>query len=190
MQNMYLSPGYYEDGNALFEALKFAQDIGVNFSFNRASSRLSLNFRSTGSYAMRMSDNLQSFMRFEDLPNCQKSFSAVGERDFDANRGLNLMYVYCDVATHSIVGYTKTPLLRVCNVVGKHGEYVRHTYSSPTTCPWGGTTSTRSRLPYITTRVNPCRFSTASRWSPYTFDADMDDHFYLTLPSNDVKLPE
>jgi hypothetical protein len=40
------------------------------------------------------------------------------------------------------------------------------------------------------TRVNPCRFSTASRWSPYTFDADMDDHFYVTLPSNDVKLPE
>jgi hypothetical protein len=38
------------------------------------------------------------------------------------------MYVYCDVATHSTVGDTKTPLLRVCSVAGKHGEYVRHTY--------------------------------------------------------------
>jgi hypothetical protein len=46
MQKVYLSPGYYEDGNALVEALKFAQDIGVKFSFNRASGRLSLNFRS------------------------------------------------------------------------------------------------------------------------------------------------
>jgi hypothetical protein len=62
--------------------------------------------------------------------------------------------------------------------------------SSLTTCPWGGTNSTRLRLPYIATRVHPCRFCTASRWSPYTFVADMDDHVYLTLPSNDVKLPE
>jgi hypothetical protein len=132
-------------------------------------------------------------MGFENLPDCEKSFGAVGERDFDANRGLNLKYVYCDVASHSIVGDTKNPLLRVCNVTGKHGEYVRHTYSSPIPCRWGGTNSTRSRLPFITTWVNPCRFSTASRWSLYTSDADMDDHFYLTLPSNgasDVKLPE
>jgi hypothetical protein len=35
--NYYLSPGYCGDGNALVEVLKFAQDIGVKFSFNRAS---------------------------------------------------------------------------------------------------------------------------------------------------------
>jgi hypothetical protein len=86
---------------------------------------------------MRMSDDLQSFMGFEDLPDCQKSFGAVGERDFDANRGLNLMYVYCDVATHSIVADTKTPLLCVCDVAGKHGEYVRHTYVQPHYVPVG-----------------------------------------------------
>jgi hypothetical protein len=40
MQKVYLSPGYNEDGNALVEALKLAQDIGVKFSFNRASGRL------------------------------------------------------------------------------------------------------------------------------------------------------
>jgi hypothetical protein len=70
MQKVCLSPAYYEHGNALVEALKFAQDIGVRFSFNRASGRISLNFRSTGSHTMRMSDDLQSFMGFEDLPDC------------------------------------------------------------------------------------------------------------------------
>jgi hypothetical protein len=137
MQKAYLSPGYYEDGNALIEALGFAQDIGAKFSFNRASGRISLNFRSTGSHTLRMSDDLKSFMGFEDLFDCEKSFRVVGERDFDANRGLNLMYVYCDVASHSIVGDTKTPLLRVCNVAGKHGEYVRHTYVQPHYVPVG-----------------------------------------------------
>jgi hypothetical protein len=39
------------------------------------------------------------FYEIRGLPDCQKSFGAVGERDFDANRGLNLMYLYCDVAT-------------------------------------------------------------------------------------------
>jgi hypothetical protein len=47
------------------------------------------------------------------------------------------MYVYCDVASHSIIGDTKTPLLRVCNVAGKHGEYVRHTYVQPHYVPVG-----------------------------------------------------
>jgi hypothetical protein len=131
MQKVYLSPAYYEDGNSLFKARGFAQAIGAKFSFNRATGRLSLNFRSTGSHTTRMSDDLQNFMEFEDLPDCEKSFGAVAERDFDANRGLNLMYVYSDVAWHSIVGDTKTPLLGVCNVTGKHGEYVRRTYVEP-----------------------------------------------------------
>jgi hypothetical protein len=92
MQKAYLPPGYYEDGNALIEALEFAQDIGTKFSFNRATNRFSLNYRSTGSHTLRMSDDLQSFMGFEDIPNCGKSFGAVGERDLHANRGLNLTY--------------------------------------------------------------------------------------------------
>ena len=41
------------------------------------------------------------------------------------------MYVYCDIAAHTAVGDTKAPLLRVCNVTGKHGDIVRITYSHP-----------------------------------------------------------
>jgi hypothetical protein len=55
----------------------------------------------------------------------------MADRAFDANRGLNLMYVYCDVASHTVVGDTKTPLLRVRNVTGKHGDVDRHTYDQP-----------------------------------------------------------
>ena len=47
------------------------------------------------------------------------------------------MYVYCDVASHAIIGDTKTPLLRVCNVVGKHGDVVRHSYDQPHYVPVG-----------------------------------------------------
>jgi hypothetical protein len=61
----------------------------------------------------------------------KQSFSVMADKAFDVNRGLNLMYVYCDVASHAIVGDTKTPLLRVCNVAGKHGEFVRLVYAQP-----------------------------------------------------------
>jgi hypothetical protein len=41
--------------------------------------------------------------------NVLKELDRVGTKPFDVNRGLNLMYVYCDVASHGIVGDTKTP---------------------------------------------------------------------------------
>ena len=65
------------------------------------------------------------------------SISTTAQQTFDANRGLNLMYVYCDVAAHAIVGDTKAPLLRVCNVSGNHGDTVRHTYVQPHYVPVG-----------------------------------------------------
>ncbi len=86
-----------------------------------------------------MSDGLQRYLGF-DLSTVAidtQSFSAMAQHTFDANRGLNLIYVYCDVAAHTVVGDTKTPLLRVCNVTGKHGDTVRHTYIQPYYVPVG-----------------------------------------------------
>ena len=86
-----------------------------------------------------MSDDLQHYLGF-DLQNIVVDPQTVGTQSrysFDVNRGLNLMYVYCDVAAHTVVGDTKTPLLRVCNVTGKHGEIVRRTYIQPHYVPVG-----------------------------------------------------
>jgi hypothetical protein len=86
-----------------------------------------------------MSEDLQRYMVF-DLNTVlldPVSFGTMAKQAFDVNRGLNLLYVYCDVAMHTIVGDTKTPLLRACNVAGKHGEFVRHTYVQPHYVPVG-----------------------------------------------------
>jgi hypothetical protein len=86
-----------------------------------------------------MSDDLQRYLGF-DLSSFslgEHFVSTMAQHTFDVNRGLNLMYVYCDVATHAIVGDTKAPLLRVCNVSGNHGELVRHTYIQPHYVPVG-----------------------------------------------------
>jgi hypothetical protein len=62
------------------------------------------------------------------------AFGTMAQQRFDINRGLNFLYVYCDIATHTTVGDTKTPLLRMCNVTG---EFVRHTYVQPHYVPVG-----------------------------------------------------
>ena len=56
---------------------------------------------------------------------------SVGAEIIDINRGRNLMYVYRDVAAHSIVGDIETPLLRVCNTSGNDGEIVRTIFTHP-----------------------------------------------------------
>jgi len=58
-------------------------------------------------------------------------------RTLDLNRGRNLMYVYCDVAAYSIVGDVETPLLRVCKIGGKDGEFVRTIFTHPHYVPLG-----------------------------------------------------
>ena len=132
-----LQSGYYENGSAIAAALnRDLQGLGVRFSFSETIGRFSLSVQSTN---VTMSDDLQHYMGF-DLSNVviePLSFGTMAARPFDANRGLNLMYVYCDVAAHTVVGDTKTPLLRVCNVTGKHGDFVRHTYVQPHYVPVG-----------------------------------------------------
>lgn len=130
-----LQSGYYEDGAAIAAAL--SRDVsGLKFVYNEASGRFVL---TAPSMSFVMSDGLQRYLGF-DLGNVPQSTSVVrreSRQSFDVNRGLNLMYVYCDIAAHTVVGDTKTPLLRVCNVAGKHGEIVRHTYIQPHYVPVG-----------------------------------------------------
>jgi hypothetical protein len=55
----------------------------------------------------------------------------TGHAAFDVNRKTNLMYVYCDVATHCAVGDARSPLLQICNVSGEHGGTAHVVYDRP-----------------------------------------------------------
>ena len=136
--------GYYESGSAVAAALNRLLDspsynCEVQIYYNETMGRFSLTIDSAGPPVFAMSDDLQRYMGF-DLSSFavgRHSVSTTAQQTFDANRGLNLMYVYCDVAAHAIVGDTKAPLLRVCNVSGSHGDTVRHTYVQPHYVPVG-----------------------------------------------------
>jgi hypothetical protein len=144
MQTVYLPSGYYESGSDIAAVLnrefsRLVQDVKAEFSYSESMGRFSLSAQARGSQILGMSEDLRRYMGF-DLSTVlldPVSFGTMAKQAFDVNRGLNLLYVYCDVAMHTIVGDTKTPLLRACNVAGKHGEFVRHTYVQPHYVPVG-----------------------------------------------------
>jgi hypothetical protein len=61
----------------------------------------------------------------------------TGHVAFDANRKMNLIYVYCDVAADCSVGDARAPLMRVCNVSGERGRAVHVVYVRPHYVPVG-----------------------------------------------------
>jgi hypothetical protein len=61
----------------------------------------------------------------------------IANNVYELNRGLNLLYVYCDIASYAAVGDTKAPLLCVCSVSGKYGKMVRTIYMHPHYVPVG-----------------------------------------------------
>lgn len=136
---MYLKSGYYRDEETFAASLtqqviRYFADvpvIDVKFTFVKHLGKIRMHLQGSQDIAVILSADLLDFMGFARKMFARKVVDRVGEKTFDVNRGLNLMYVYCDVASHSIVGDTKTPLLRVFNPVGKHGDVVRLTYDRP-----------------------------------------------------------
>ena len=86
---------------------------------------------------MVLSWELMEFLGFNEKVIAKKEVDLVASNAFDVNRGRNLVYVYCDVASHGVVGDVRAPVLRVCNVSGKHGRVVHITYERPHYVPVG-----------------------------------------------------
>jgi len=137
--------GYYCDGDAFVASLThqttrtFAHlpDISVKFSFVKHADRTRMQIRNSDKHIVVISWELMEFLGFHEKVIAKKEADLVGSSAIDVNRGFNLMFVYCDVASHSAVGDVRAALLRVCNVSGKHGRVVHVTYERPHYVPVG-----------------------------------------------------
>jgi hypothetical protein len=87
----------------------------------------------TGSFSI--SSELASLLGFESegpyqvLDGEYTKFKA--KHTFDLHAGLRMLYVYTDIVSHTLVGDTKVPLLRVCVSEGKYGEMVAAMFTNP-----------------------------------------------------------
>jgi hypothetical protein len=83
-----------------------------------------------------MSEGFRKLFGFESQGPYKKG-PHYANRTFDMNGGLRMLYVYCDIASFTLVGDTKVPLLRVCDTDGKYGLTVQKTFTHPHYVPLG-----------------------------------------------------
>lgn len=138
----YIKSGYYRNGDEFASSLtqqaaRALVESSVKFTFAKLTGRIRMQIRNSDNHVLLLSWELLEFLGFKQKLVTTQYADLVAATAFDANRGLNLVYVYCDVASHVIVGDAKTPLLRVCNVAGRHGEIVRNIYERPHYVPIG-----------------------------------------------------
>jgi hypothetical protein len=137
--------GFYEDGKVFAAALTqqatraFAAIPNVSFklTFIAHVGRMRMQVRNSDGISVIISPDLLEILGFRRMLRFASDVDRVGFAPFDVNRGLNLVYIYCDVASYSTVGDIRAPLLRVCNVSGKNGRVVRITYDRPHYVPVG-----------------------------------------------------
>jgi hypothetical protein len=143
----HIKTGYYADG-AIFageltkqfvRAFSDIADFAVKFIYNSISNKFSIDVQSKAipNNLLYMSSELQKLMGIVIGTGPIGNQVMIATNVFEPNCGLNLMYVYCDIASYASVGDTKAPLLRVCSVNGKHGEIVRTIYTHPHYVPVG-----------------------------------------------------
>jgi hypothetical protein len=83
-----------------------------------------------------MSEGFKSLFGFEHIGPYKKG-SHYATNAFDLNGSLRMLYVYCDIASFTLVGDTKVPLLRVCDTEGKYGQTIQRTFTHPHYVPLG-----------------------------------------------------
>lgn len=101
----------------------------VRFNFDPSTLKMSL-IHNSRTWIM-FSFAFLKYLGFTKPLGSNPKIPSIASEIFDINRGLNLMYIYCDAASYSIVGDVETPLLRVCNISGNDGEIVRTIFTHP-----------------------------------------------------------
>ena len=129
--------GYYQDGAALAtdlnrqasRSLLDMANVRIRFIFNNSSNKFSIETSNRG--WLIISNELMKHLGFLKGWPVNPGLKMTATSMFTMNRGMNLIYIYSDVASYSIVGDIETPLLRVCNTSGRDSEMVRTIFTHP-----------------------------------------------------------
>jgi len=134
---------YFEKVQALLKCLnEYLQKLNIKTSFEYDEqirkiviiTNLDLIYGEVGYKAIRMSDDLKDYLGFDDN-GPEKVVRHVAEKIFDLNASMHLMYIYSNIVSYSLVGDTKVPLLRVCDMSREEGTESCITFTNPQYIP-------------------------------------------------------
>ena len=106
------------------------KDLRVIFTFDDAFRKIRMTVSCDEEEALFLSDDFKKHFGF-DSSGPYHDGHHMADQTFDVNVGSHLIFLYCDLASHTPVGDAKMPLLRVCSIDGKYGEMVRTIFTHP-----------------------------------------------------------
>ena len=147
LKKFFLPSGYYADGSELAATLnRIAQnaideyapnpDLKIKFHYEPITNKFTIEFRSKVlPPRLVISDKLKKLLGFTGTWSGFTAKYMTATNPVDLNQNLDLIFVYCDIASHQCVGDIKAPLLRVVNVSGRHRSLFRNVYTHPIYVP-------------------------------------------------------
>lgn len=129
-----LQVGYYRDGKHILEAFdnQLLKDLNISIGFNEVKNRLYITSKET--YKISFTSDLAEVLGF--IKNVammtRMDIELIASHSINFMRGINSIYVYCDLCEESIVGNTRAPLLRVIHFQrNKYNDCVNILYNTP-----------------------------------------------------------
>ena len=126
----FLKKGFYNNAEDLVTAMNQQFTSHVKFKWDHNSKKVTAEVQA--GRGIKLSRTLASMLGLPRLLGTSIGVkkTIVGKRVDDIRRGLDSLYVYCDLVRHRIVGDTSVPLLRIVPVRGSHGSYITRAYEN------------------------------------------------------------
>jgi hypothetical protein len=131
--SLIFESGRYADVNSLLKSLNTQMQEHhciVSLTYDSKKELIIMEVRNEINHLIHVSEEFKKYFGFKNNGPYEDGIY-IAETKFDMNAGLQLMYVYSDIASYSTVGDVQTPLLRVCNTEGTHGDVIRLCYTHP-----------------------------------------------------------
>lgn len=123
--NEHIDYGFYKSLQELVDALNAEVGRYVTFKLEKNSQQISAVVKER--HMIELSAALQEITMLPQY--LQNDYPRIGHVMANTRRGIDSIYVYCDLVEHQLVGDTQVPLLRIVPVKGNIGESITKTFN-------------------------------------------------------------
>lgn len=130
------TPGHYSEVEDLFrvfeDTLPSEYKKHIVFAYNKRTNRV--NIQVAGPVKAIYLPNTVLYMLGYDVEKSSNGIdktNGLAPHSPDMTAGIHVLYVYCDIAEHTVVGDKLAPLLRAVAVEGKFGDIINKIFISP-----------------------------------------------------------
>lgn len=133
LHNLHVPAGYYNRAEDLLltmhKTVPESWKPGISFSYDSRSHRVCIQAKKPISN-IYLSDDLMYMLGYS-TENNPFSLNRTADHPPDMSAGISVLYVYCDVVEHNVVGDKLAPLLRAVAVEGEFGSIVNKIFVAP-----------------------------------------------------------